>query len=479
MELLGAGGMGQVYRAYDTGTDRIVALKVLPEHFADDPVYRERFRREAQAAARLSEPHVIPIHDFGEIDGRLFLDMRLVQGTDLATVLATRGPLPPAEAVALVGQIASALDAAHRDGLVHRDVKPSNILVTPEDFAYLIDFGIARSTNDTGLTTAGSAIGTFAYMAPERLAHGAYDARSDVYALACVLYECLTATKPFPVDSAERQIAAHLTAPPPRPSVSAAGVGAALDEVIARGMAKVPAQRYPSAGALAAAARAALGGAVSAPPAPALPAPTMPAATMPAATITAAAEANPSAAPVRSGNRNRTRIALAAAALLAVVVAGTVLTRFGSDGTPAPTTTTVSAQARPPLTSGETTPPPTSEPTRAPVPTTDPPAVPAADRMAEFVRSHYGSLTRDLPSAWARLTPRYQGDIGGFTAYQAFWGTVESASADQLSANPGNSTVTYRLRLRYPDGRTAEETRRARLVPNGNSFLIDRADLVS
>ncbi|MEV6767008.1 protein kinase [Nocardia sp. NPDC051030] len=256
LELLGEGGMGRVYRAYDTNTDRIVALKVLPQQIAHDPVFRERFRRESLAAARLNEPHVIPIHAHGEIDGSLYLDMRLVEGTDLGKVLAREGRLESARALAYLEQIASALDAAHRSGLVHRDVKPSNILLTDSGFAYLIDFGIARGTEDSGLTTMGSAIGTFAYMAPERLAQGVSGPGSDVYSLACVLYECLTGSKPFAGDSVERQIAGHLTQPPPRPS-AAGSVPPALDEVIARGMAKNPADRHPSAGAFIAAARAA------------------------------------------------------------------------------------------------------------------------------------------------------------------------------------------------------------------------------
>lgn len=269
--------MGQVHRAYDTGTDRIVALKVLAPQFADDPVYRTRFRREAQTTARLTEPHVIPIHDYGEIDGRLFLDMRLVEGTDLGRLLSDEGPLEPARAVALLAQIADALDVAHGAGLVHRDVKPSNVLVTPADFAYLIDFGIARGATDTGLTTTGAMIGTFAYMAPERFAHDTVDARSDVYSLACVLYECLTHSKPFSGDSVERQITAHLTEAPPRPSQ--AGLPPVFDAVIATGMAKDPEDRYASAGALMAAARTALADLVAPSAARTPEAPPIPAAT--------------------------------------------------------------------------------------------------------------------------------------------------------------------------------------------------------
>lgn len=245
IELLGRGGMGEVWRAYDTAIDRVVALKVLPDNFANDQVFQERFRREAKAAAGLDEPHVVPIHEFGDIDGRLFVTMRFIKGRDLQDLLRD-GPLPPVRAVAIVEQIASALHAAHEVGLVHRDVKPSNILVAKNDFAYLIDFGIARAAGETALTSTGTAIGTWAYMAPERLNTGQADARSDTYALACVLHEALTGRRPYPGDSLEQQIVGHLTTPPPRPSVIRRGVPAALDGVIATGMAKEPAHRYAS-----------------------------------------------------------------------------------------------------------------------------------------------------------------------------------------------------------------------------------------
>ena len=254
IELLGRGGMGEVWRAYDTTMDRVVALKLLLPNVADDPVYEERFRREAHAAAGLDEPHVVPIHDFGEIDGRLYVTMRLLKGRDLATMLAD-GPLAPARAIWIIEQIASALHAAHEIGLVHRDVKPSNILVAKDDFAYLIDFGIARAAGETGLTTAGAAIGTWAYMSPERLNTGYADARADIYALACVLYEALTGQRPFPGDTLEQQIVGHLTTPPPRPSALQPGVPEGLDAVIARGMAKDPDRRYATTVELARAAR--------------------------------------------------------------------------------------------------------------------------------------------------------------------------------------------------------------------------------
>jgi serine/threonine-protein kinase len=257
LALVGRGGMGEVWQAFDTATERIVALKMLPAEFAGDAIYEERFRREARSAAALDEPHVVPIFDFGEIDGRLFVTMRLIKGEDLDSILQ-RGPIEPARAVRIIEQVAEALHAAHQVDLIHRDVKPSNILVGDNDFAYLIDFGIARAAGHSGLTSASSVIGTWAYMAPERVTAGYTDPRSDVYALTCVLFECLTGSPPFPGGNVEQQIGGHLGLAPPRPSQWRAGVPAAFDDVIAIGMAKNPEQRYSTSRELAAAAHSAL-----------------------------------------------------------------------------------------------------------------------------------------------------------------------------------------------------------------------------
>ena len=243
IELLGRGGMGEVWRAYDTATDRVVALKLLPANLADDQVFQERFRREAHAAAQLDEPHVVPIHDFGEIDGRLYVTMRLIKGRDLQTVLAD-GPLSPERAVRIIEQVAHAVQAAHEVGLVHRDIKPSNILLGDNDFAYLIDFGIARAAGQTGLTSTGMTVGTWSYMAPERFQSGTADARADIYALACVLFEALTGNPPFPGDTLEQVAVGHMLQPPPKPSAVQKDVSARMDDVIATGMAKDPDQRY-------------------------------------------------------------------------------------------------------------------------------------------------------------------------------------------------------------------------------------------
>ncbi|MGB6209010.1 protein kinase domain-containing protein [Mycobacterium sp.] len=259
MRLLGRGGMGEVYEAEDTRKGRVVALKLISPQFSDDPMFRTRMQREAAAAGRLTEPHVVPIHDYGEINGQLYLDMRLIEGANLAAVLKRSGPMSPPRAVAIVRQVACALDAAHANGVTHRDVKPENILITGDDFAYLVDFGIARSGSDQGITQTGMAMGTYKYMAPERFTGNEVTYRSDIYALACVLGECLTGSPPFRADSIERLVAAHLMETPPRPSQLGPGrIPAALDEVIARGMAKSPEERYRTAGELANAALDAL-----------------------------------------------------------------------------------------------------------------------------------------------------------------------------------------------------------------------------
>jgi serine/threonine-protein kinase len=255
--LVGRGGMGDVYEAEDTVRERIVALKLMSPTLSSDPVFRSRMQREARTAGRLQEPHVVPIHDFGEIDGQLYVDMRLIDGMDVATMLSRYGPLSPPRAVAIVRQIGSALDAAHAAGVLHRDVKPENILVSADDFAYLVDFGIASASSDEKLTQFGTTVGTFKYMAPERFTDTEVTYRADIYALTCVLYECLTGSPPYRGDQVT-VISAHLHQAIPRPGAVRPGIPAAFDRVIARGMAKDPADRYATCGDLSAAAYAAL-----------------------------------------------------------------------------------------------------------------------------------------------------------------------------------------------------------------------------
>jgi hypothetical protein len=256
--------MGEVYLAYDAVHQRVVALKLLLESLSSEPDYRARFEREARIAAGLREQHIIPIHRFGEIDNRLFIDMRLVEGEDLARLLGREGALEPRRAVTILRQVASALDAAHRAGLVHRDVKPANVLIARDaadapDAVYLADFGIARETAGTGITATGVAVGTPAYMAPERFTGASVDHRADVYALGCILYEMLAGRPPFDGAGVAPLFFQHLNAPPPLLSAARSDLPRAFDQVVDTSMAKEPHARYQSAGELAAHAEAALG----------------------------------------------------------------------------------------------------------------------------------------------------------------------------------------------------------------------------
>ncbi|MGW4714445.1 serine/threonine-protein kinase [Nocardia sp. NPDC004260] len=329
--LLGRGGMGEVWLAHDP-EGRAVALKVLSAAYTADSLYRQRFEREARLGARARDPHIVPIHAFGEVDGHLFLEMAYIDGVDLGTRLRS-GALPPDRAVDVVAQAAEALDAAHAAGLVHRDVKPGNILLHTSGFVYLIDFGIARAADGTALTATGLVVGTLGYMAPERFT-GTVDARSDVYSLACVLYEALTGQPPYGAGDPAQQMRAHLMAEPPRASRAAHGVPAALDDVIARGMAKEPDARYGSAGQFAAAASAALARSTIARPAPPLAAP---AARPRTRVMTAATPAQPtpgvrSPAPTGQLDRRRKRRWIPVAAGAALVVAAALWLLGGNIG---------------------------------------------------------------------------------------------------------------------------------------------------
>jgi Protein kinase domain len=254
----GRGGMGVVYRATELALGRPVALKLLAGDRAGDPDFRERFQRESRMAAAIDHPNVIPVYGAGEEDGRLYLVMRYVAGTDLQEELRRERKLEPERAAAIVAQIAAGLDAAHAAGLVHRDVKPANVLLSGEH-AYLSDFGLTRLVgSDTELTEAGRWIGTVDYCSPEQLQGERTDARSDVYALGCVLFSALTGHTPFGRGTVPSTMMAHLHDEVPR--ISAYGAPREFDRVIARALAKDPDDRYPSAGDLGRAAQAAARG---------------------------------------------------------------------------------------------------------------------------------------------------------------------------------------------------------------------------
>ncbi|CAJ1494455.1 serine/threonine-protein kinase [[Mycobacterium] burgundiense] len=387
--LIGVGGMGEVYRAYDTVRERMVAVKLLRAELAADPNFQERFRRESRVAARLQEPHVIPVHDFGDIDGVLYIDMRLVEGASLKEVLNRSGPLEPKRAASIIAQVAAALDAAHADGLVHRDIKPENVLLTRDDFAYLVDFGIAHTGGDPGMTMTGMVIGSCAYMAAERFSgSGPVGPPADIYSLTCLLYETLTGRAPFEDKDLRQLMSAHMFAPPPRPSLQRRGIAPAFDDVIAKGLAKQPGDRYFSAGELARAATTA----AAAPPAelpigPPAPPPARPTSTRqfstlyenPAATgytpyPPPPAEPAPAPPIAHKSRFSRTQVVLGAVTIVLLGTAAILAALLISGGggapeptrlavPPAPSTTTTSTPTTPTTTTTTTTSPTTTTPT--------------------------------------------------------------------------------------------------------------------
>src|SRR5438874_4467318 len=256
VELLGRGGMSVVYRAQHVRLGRPAALKLLAATLGPGD-HRERFLRESKLAASLDHPGIVPVFDAGEEDGLLYIAMAYVEGSDLRTLLVREGKLPLRRALRILGQVASALDAAHARGLVHRDVKPANILVGPGDRAYLSDFGVVKELAAAGTTRTGSFVGTIEYSAPEQIEGKDVDARADVYALACVLYECVVGTQPFHRSSNVAVLNAHLHASPPKLTKSAPDLPVALERVLAKALSKSRLDRYATCGEFVAALRAA------------------------------------------------------------------------------------------------------------------------------------------------------------------------------------------------------------------------------
>jgi YVTN family beta-propeller protein len=260
--LLGRGGMSVVYVAEHLRLKRKVALKLLAPELATDTRFRERFLRESELAASIDHPNIVPIYDAGEAEGLLYIAMRYVDGTDLRRLLAAEGALEPARAIALLEQVASALDAAHDRGLVHRDVKPANVLVVggpSGEHAYLTDFGLTKqATSESGLTETGQFLGTAGYVAPEQIERRPVTARADIYSLGCVLYECLAGEAPFSGDSLMGVLWGHLHEPPPSLDERRPELPAGIDTLVATAMAKEPAERFGSCRELIEAARAEL-----------------------------------------------------------------------------------------------------------------------------------------------------------------------------------------------------------------------------
>jgi serine/threonine protein kinase len=296
---LGRGGMGVLYLAVEPRLERHVALKLIAPEAAADEVFARRFAEESRIAASIEHPNVVPIYAAGEEGGIPFIAMRYVSGSDLGRRLAREGRLPPAVAVGLIAQVGNGLDAIHAAGLVHRDVKPANVLLGgagDDDHAYITDFGVARNVaTESGLTQTGRFVGTLDYVAPEQISGGAVDARADVYALGCLLFKLLTGEVPYPRDGEAARLYAHLNDPPPAPSLQATEVSMALDDVVIRAMSKQADDRYPSAGDLGRAAVAALS--ESRPDLPERTVATGAAATREAETVVADRDAEPRPAP--------------------------------------------------------------------------------------------------------------------------------------------------------------------------------------
>jgi YVTN family beta-propeller protein len=341
----GQGGMGVVYRATQLGLGRPVALKLIATELAHDVSFRQRFQRESQIAASIDHPNVIPVYEAGESDGSLFLAMRYVDGTDLGALVGREGRLAPERAVRIVAQIAAALDAAHRRALVHRDVKPANVLLAAEDeHVYLTDFGLTkRTTSAAALTRTGMFVGTLDYCAPEQIRGEPADGRADVYALGCVLFRCLTGEAPYERDSDVAKMYAHLNDPIPTVTALAPDVAATLDGVLAKALAKEPDERYSTAGELAQGALSALGAspmpAVAAPvtppppsvagPAPASVAPATP---PPPPSAPSAAPAATDDEPLPWAQRHRVAVGGTLAAVFAIALVAVALSAAGVIG---------------------------------------------------------------------------------------------------------------------------------------------------
>jgi hypothetical protein len=370
---IGRGGMGVVYRAEQIRLGRKVALKLLAPELAENAGFRARFEHESRLAAALDHPNIVPLYEAGEADGLLFISMRYVEGTDLRALLNKNGRIEPQRALDIAAQVAGALDAAHARGLVHRDVKPGNILIAPgaaagaPEHCYLTDFGLTKDTSSpVELTATGTFVGTIDYIAPEQIEGSAPDGRGDQYALACVLFECLTGHPPFVRDQEIVVMWAHLQDEPPAVTADRPDLPQALDAVIARAMAKAPAERFPSCTAMVDAARATLepaAAAGTATPAPVRPAavtrvgaaaPPLAAPPLAAPPLAGPPPARPTVAPARptvaptrrtAPSGRRPALALAAVVVVVAAVAGTLIGKRGDDGNAAATGTLASRGA--------------------------------------------------------------------------------------------------------------------------------------
>jgi hypothetical protein len=421
---IGHGGMAVVFRARDDQLGRPVALKIMAPSVASDPEFRERFVRESRAAAAVDDPHIIPVFEAGESAGVLFIAMRYVAGGDVRSLLAREGPLSVDRASAILASVASALDAAHAAGLVHRDVKPGNMLMDVRkgrpDHVYLADFGLTKATSGSvSLTSTGRFLGTADYAAPEQIGGHRVDGRADQYALACAAVEMLTGQAPFPLENAMAVLTAHMSKPPPLLSARRRGLPAELDAVVGRALAKSPNDRYPSCGDFTAAfERAATSGRYPAPGSVRAER----AATRPLA-LPSSTE-SPGPIDVVGGRRRRGRFVIAAAAAVAVAGAIVAFLTLGQPRAPA-------GQA---AGTGQTT------------------AERAASALRWYTYHDPSGFAIDLPTGWAVASTmtdevQFTGAPGGFVVVVA-WSTHPQADAladwQQQAAAKAAADSSYR-----------------------------------
>jgi serine/threonine protein kinase len=417
---IGQGGMSRVYRAVQPSVGRAVALKVLAPELSENEEFRSRFLTEATRAAAIEHPNILPVYDAGEDHGQLFIAMRLVDGSDLRALLERGGRLAPERALAIVAQVAAALDAAHARGLIHRDVKPGNVLLTADDHVYLADFGVAKSAlARRELTRTGVFVGTLDYAAPEQIRNEPLSAATDLYALGCVLYQCLTGQVPFDRSSEFLVMQAHLTDPPPKPSEY--GLPTALDAVIATAIAKAPDERYRSGRRLVDAARAVLSGA-----APAAAQPTMLATVsrLAATRVSTTESATAEERKVTSAQARRVSPGLLAAVALAIVVAAGGIVAFANSNSQ-------SGAAVP--SGGPTAPPVTAPPVTAP-PVTAPPS---PRPNSPFILS-LGCNTSVQTNQVVSCSPSISGTVSNYS-----W-SASSGSSPSGGTNAGFSTTFAR-----------------------------------
>ncbi|HET6997786.1 MAG TPA: serine/threonine-protein kinase [Solirubrobacterales bacterium] len=413
---LGRGGMGILYLAVEPGLERRVALKLIAPEAAADEVFAKRFAEESRIAASIEHPNVVPIYAAGEEAGVPFIAMRYVSGSDLGKRLARDGRLQPEHAARLIAQVGNGLDAIHAAGLVHRDVKPANVLLSGaegEEHAYITDFGVARNVaTESGLTQTGRFVGTLDYVAPEQISGGAVDARVDVYALGCLLFKLLAGEVPFPRDGEAARLYAHLHDPPPAPSLYAPEVPMALDDVVIRAMSKQPEDRYPSAGDLGRAAVAAVSGAaVGVPertvatgaaatrdPRTQSPEPSTEVGDPPEPTP-ATNRLAPEAESPASGGRRRRPLVLAAGLLAAVAIVIAVIALGGSDGGEGGEEDAIATTAQ----NEETSPKPAQKP--KPEPLTRSELIGQGDAICEKAQADYAAARERWPEAKDELSP--------------------------------------------------------------------------